>query len=134
LVINNYGPSIYASLGFSVTKQLLYPAAWLTHGTGMEYIGVAFVDRFPRNKLISVGLIGCSVILAIEAALTANFVPSTNTAALQAAVAMFFVWFIFYGVCLECTQFAYVTEIFPNHLRAKGTCLGIATISFMNIM
>jgi MFS family permease len=100
----------------------------------MEYIGVFFVDYFPRNRLISVGLIGCSICLAVEAALTAEFVPSGNEPALRAAVAMFFVWFVFYGLFLEGVQFAYVTEIFPNHLRAKGTCLAIATISLMNIM
>lgn len=36
------------------------------------------------------------VTLIIEAALVANFVPSNNNAALQAAVAMFFVYQIFY--------------------------------------
>jgi MFS family permease len=134
LVINNYGPSIYASLGFSPTKQLIFPAAWLTCGTGLEYLGVFFVDHFPRNRLISIGLMGCAICISIEAALTAKFVTSNNQPALEAAVAMFFVWFVFYGVFLECVQFAYVTEIFPNHLRAKGTCLAIAMISFMNIM
>lgn len=133
-MINNYGPSIYASLGFSTTKQLVYPAAWLTHGTGMEYLGLIIVDRLPRNRLIAFGLLGCSICISVEAALTAKFVPSNNEAALTAAVAMFFIWFIFYGLCLECTQFAYITEIFPNHLRAKGTCLGISMIALMNIM
>lgn len=100
----------------------------------MEYLGVLIVDRFPRNKLISVGLLGCAVFISIEAALTASFVGTNNRAGLTAAVAMFFMWFMSYGLCLECTQFAYITEIFPNHLRAKGTCLGIATIALMNIM
>ena len=34
--------------------------------------------------------------LIVEAALVANFVPSDNNAALQAAVAMFFIYQIFY--------------------------------------
>lgn len=117
-----------------MANQLIYPAAWLTHGTGMEYLGVFFIDWFPRQRMISIGLMGCSICLAIEAALTAQFVPSDNAPALRAAVAMFFVWFCFYGFFLEGVQFAYVTEIFPNHLRAKGTCLAIAMISLMNIV
>jgi hypothetical protein len=32
------------------------------------------------------------------------------------------------------TQFAYLGEIFPTHLRAKGICLGVATISLANIV
>jgi len=36
LVINNYGPTLYRNLGFSVEKQLLYPAAWLTLALGLN--------------------------------------------------------------------------------------------------
>jgi len=32
------------------------------------------------------------------------------------------------------TQFSFLGEIFPRHLRAKGVCLGVAMISFMNII
>lgn len=31
-------------------------------------------------------------------------------------------------------QFTYPGELFPMHLRAKGVCLGIATIALMNII
>ena len=77
---------------------------------------------------------GCMLSLIIEAALVAEFVPSTNYAALQAAVAMFFIFQVFYGMCLDGTQFSYLGEIFPTHLRAKGMCLGVAMISLMNII
>lgn len=39
--------------------------------------------------------------LVVECALVAEFVPSTNTNALQAAVAMFFVFQIFDTVCMN---------------------------------
>ncbi|KAI1618273.1 MFS transporter [Exophiala viscosa] len=134
LVINNYGPSLYKSLDYSAIKQLLYPAAWLTFGLGLNIIGMFFVDRFPRPKFIAFGVLGCMASLIVEAALVADFVPSTNTAALQAAVAMFFIFQVFYGICLDGPQFAYLGEMFPTHLRAKGVCLGVAMISLMNIM
>jgi hypothetical protein len=134
LVINNYGPSLYAQLGFSQVKQLLYPAAWLTFATGMNAMGMLFVDRFPRPKYIAFGVIGAECTLIVEAALVANFVPSNNQAALQAAVAMFFVYQVFYGAILDGTQFSYLGEIFPTHIRAKGICLGVAMISLMNII
>ena len=48
------------------------------------------------------------VTLILEAALVANFVPSNNSAALQAAVAMLFIFEIPYDWCLDgklCTRF-----------------------------
>ena len=50
------------------------------------------MDRFPRNKLTAVGLWSTMSCLIVEAALVANFVPSTNENALRAAVAMLFVF------------------------------------------
>jgi hypothetical protein len=43
--------------------------------------------------------------LIVEAALVANFVPSNNTNALQAAVAMFFIFQIFDPICLSGKSF-----------------------------
>ena len=92
------------------------------------------VDRFPRNKWLAFGALGCTASLIVEAALMASFVPSDNHTALSAAVAMFFVFLLLYGLTLDSTQFSYLGEIFPTHLRAKGICLGMAMVSFMNII
>lgn len=134
LVINNYGPTLYKNLGFSPVKQLLYPAAWLTFALGVNAMAIPLVDKFPRNRYIAGGILACMVTLIIEAALVANFVPSNNNAALQAAVAMFFLFQVPYGLCLDGTQFAYLGELFPTHLRSKGVSLGVAMISFTNII
>jgi len=119
-VINNYGPILYAGLGYGPEKQLIYQAGWMTLGLGAGIMGMLWVDRLPRPKLIALGLAGCIVCLIVEAALVAQFVPSDNTPALQAAVAMFFVYVIVYESCLDGTQFVYCGELFPTHLRAKG--------------
>ncbi|OAP58544.1 hypothetical protein AYL99_07634 [Fonsecaea erecta] len=134
LVINNYGPTLYANLGFSPVKQLLYPAGWLTLTLGINIMAMALVDRFSRNRYMAFGVLGCMVTLIIEAALVAQFVPSNNQSALLAAVAMFYIFQIFYGFCLDGTQFSYLNELFPSHIRAKGVCLGVSMISLMNII
>lgn len=134
LVINNYGPTLYKNLGFTTTEQLLYPAAWLTLALGLNAMAIPLVDLFPRNKYIAVGILGCMATLIVEAALIAQFVPSTNGAALRAAVAMLYMFQIPYSLCLDGTQFAYLGEIFPTHLRAKGVSLGVATISLTNVV
>ena len=68
-------------------------------------MAIPLVDLFPRNKYIGVGILGCMTTLIVEAALVANFVPSDNSAALQAAVAMFFIFQIPYGLMLDGTQY-----------------------------
>lgn len=91
----DYGPTLYKNLGFDTTQQLLYASAWLTFTLGMSVIAMPFVDRLPRNVMLAIGLWGCMSCLVVEAALVAEFVPSTNENALRAAVSMFFVFQIF---------------------------------------
>jgi hypothetical protein len=134
LVINNYGPILYKTLGYSTVQQIIYPAAWLTFAVGLNAIAMFFVDRFPRPKYMAFGVFGCMVTLSCEAAIIASFIPSTNYVALRAGVAMLFVFQVFYSLCLDGTQFSYLGELFPTHLRAKGICLGVSVISLMNII
>ncbi|OAL29863.1 hypothetical protein AYO22_01769 [Fonsecaea multimorphosa] len=133
-VINVYGPTLYKLLQYSTTKALLIPSLWSTFNVLCNLTAIGLVDRFPRPKYMAFGMAGCMVSLIVETALIANFVPSTNNAALQAAVAMFFIFTLFFNLCIDGTQFSYLGEVFPTHLRAKGVCLGIAHISFQNIL
>ncbi|RDW74860.1 hypothetical protein BP6252_06002 [Coleophoma cylindrospora] len=134
LVINNYGPTLYKTLGYTTVMQLIYPSIWLTVGIVFTALAIPLVDRFPRPKYMACGIAGCMVTLACEAAIVARFVPSQNFPALRAGVAMLFVFEVFYAVFLDGTQFGYLGELFPTHIRAKGICLGVATISLTNIM
>ncbi|TKA58681.1 hypothetical protein B0A55_11989, partial [Friedmanniomyces simplex] len=119
LVINNYGPTLYKDLGFSPVQQLLYPAAWLTFAWGMNAVAMLLVDRFPRPKYMAFGVLGCMSSLIVEAALVATYLGTSNKSALLACVAMFFVFQVFYALCLDGTQFSYLGEVFPTHIRAK---------------
>jgi hypothetical protein len=74
------------------------------------------------------------VMLILEAALVASFAGSSNTAALKAAVAMIYIYVVFYECALDGTQFVYLGEMFPSHLRAKGMSLGVAGICIMNVL
>ncbi|TKA74687.1 hypothetical protein B0A49_04268 [Cryomyces minteri] len=135
LVINNYGPTIYAGLGYSTERQLLLQGGWITLAFGAGVLALFVVDRLPRPKLIAIGIAGCMAALIIEAALVANFAAAaTNVPALKAAVAMIFVYVVFYETALDGTQFAYLGELFPTHIRAKGMNLGVAGICLMNII
>jgi MFS family permease len=120
LVINNYGPILYGNLGYDAEKQLVLLGGWLTLAFGCGCLSLFLVDHFPRPKLIGAGIAACMVCLIIECALVAEFVGTNNKPALSAAVAMFYVYVIAYELCLDGLQFAYIGELFPTHLRAKG--------------
>jgi hypothetical protein len=84
-----------------VSKQLIYPGAWITLGLGMTILAIFAVDRFPRQKYMAFGMAGCMICLACEAAIVAVYVPSANTAALKAGVAMLFVFQTFFCLFLD---------------------------------
>jgi hypothetical protein len=45
-------------------------------------MGAFVIDMFPRPKFKAFGTLGLQATLIVEAALVANFVPSTNKSAL----------------------------------------------------
>jgi hypothetical protein len=67
----------------------------------MNFLAMFAVDRFPRQKYMAFGMAGCMICLACEAAIVAVYVPSANTAALKAGVAMLFVFQVFFSFFLD---------------------------------
>lgn len=139
LVLNNYGPTIYAALGFNANQQFIYQIGWLATAVGASFVALLIVERFPRPKLMAFGIQFCLVCLACEAALVATYASPAallkpNSAALKAAVAMLFVHISSFQICLDGTEFVYISEVCPTHLRAKGIALGMAGLCVMNII
>lgn len=83
--------------------------------------------------MLQFGIAGCMICLTIEAALVAEFVDSSNGPALKAAVAMIFVYNFFFQGLLNGTQWAYVSELWPSHMRPKGLAMGLVSILALNI-
>jgi hypothetical protein len=123
--------TVYAGLGYGTQRQLLVEAGWTTLGFGAGCIAFFVVDRLPRPALIAGGIAECMVMLILEAALVASFAGSSNTADLKAAVAMIYIYVVFYECALDGTQFVYLGEMFPSYLRANGMSLGVAGICIM---
>ena len=140
LVINNYGPIIYGALGFNTEKQFIYQGGWITTAFAGGLLSLLVIDLIPRPKLLGGGILGCLGCLSIEAALVSIYATSRaslenpNSTALRAAVAVLFVFEAIFATTLDGTQFVYVGEIFPTHLRAKGMSIACAGIAVMNIM
>lgn len=133
LVITNYSPTIYKNLGFNSEQQQLYNCGWQTLSVGAAFAGTFCVDLLKRPYLLMLGLAWCLICLTIEAALDAVYSDSSNHAALNAAVAMMFIYLGGFQGCLNGTQWAFVSEIWPSHLRPKGLAMGLVAIMVMNI-
>ncbi|KAF2737346.1 hypothetical protein EJ04DRAFT_126536 [Polyplosphaeria fusca] len=83
-------------------------------------MAIPIVDRSPRHKHTRGGVLGCMVIMFIEAAVVADLFPSSDKAALPAVIVIFFIREIPYSLCLTRTQFAYPGEICLTHLRERN--------------
>ncbi|EXJ61031.1 hypothetical protein A1O7_05184 [Cladophialophora yegresii CBS 114405] len=140
LVINNYGPTIYASLGFDVNTQFVYQIGWITLSLGGGLLSFLIIDRVARPKLLAIGMGSCAACLIILAAIVSRFATSPeslahpNKSALRAAVGMMYVYILAFQFFLDGTMYAYMGELFPNHLRAKGLVIAIATLTGINIL
>ncbi|KAF1848799.1 MFS general substrate transporter [Cucurbitaria berberidis CBS 394.84] len=135
LVINNYGPTLYATLGFDTKRQLELQCGWLSVGIVFNAIGAAFMDKIGRRPLMIFGVAGCVFCLTVEASIVAIYAEAaTNKAALAAGVAMFYLFLAVYSVGIDVAGVVFYSELFPNHIRAKGVCLSMATIALTDLV
>lgn len=104
----DYGPELFAGLGYSAadTLQLQGGIIWVSI-TG-TLISFTMVDRVRRNVYIATGLAIVIIPLAGETAMDACFVGTTNKSGLAAGVAFLYIYIFFYAVFLEGPGYFYV--------------------------
>lgn len=140
LVINNYGPTVYALLGYDLEKQLLYLAGWVTTSIAGGFVSLFLIQIVSRPVLFAGGLIASVACLSAEAGLVATYastpesLANPNHAALRAAVAMFYVFIFVFECTLGGTQYVYIGELFPTHIRSKGMAVGTSGLALMNVI
>lgn len=125
-VMTNYGVIIYGNLGLKDSLPLLLNACWNSF-TMIGNSWTAFsVDRFGRRTYLLIGTGGCIISLIFLCALSAQYLESDNLPGLRAAVFFMFFYIFWWSFFMDATQFVYVAEIFPNHLRPQGVALGLS--------
>ncbi|KAK5169845.1 uncharacterized protein LTR77_005823 [Saxophila tyrrhenica] len=124
-VLSNYSVIIYRRLGLTNHDPLLLNACWTILCVIGNCVNAAIIDKVGRRPLLLIGCTGCTLCLIGEATLTALFGGEDNQSALIGLV--FFIWLYpcFWSPCMDATQFAYVSEIWPDPLRAQGVSLGL---------
>ncbi|EEP80107.1 predicted protein [Uncinocarpus reesii 1704] len=126
LIIANYGVLLYASLGMKTFMPLLLSALWVTASFPGNVFTAFFVDRLGRRFFLLTGLSGILVTLVMECWTQAVYLGTDNAGGQKAAVFFLFLFIFFWSTFLDATQFLYLAEIFPTHIRSQGMSLGMA--------
>jgi hypothetical protein len=125
-VMTNYGVLIYQSLGLTGFIPLLLNALWTSFTIVGNTWTALYIDRFGRRTFLLIGSIGCVVSVIFLCALTAQYLGTDNVAGLRAAVFFVFFYIVWWCFFVDATQYVYLAEIFPNHLRSQGVAFGLS--------
>lgn len=121
-----YAPRIFQMAGAGVEAALLQSVA--VGGTNLIFTIAAFfvIDRFGRRPLLMVGGAGAAVSLAIVAYAfyTGSFSGNLVLIGLLGFIAS-------HAIGQGAVIWVFISEVFPNRVRAKGQALGSFTHWFM---
>jgi sugar porter (SP) family MFS transporter len=88
-------------------------------------IGLALIDKLGRKKLLIIGSLGMAGFLALVGF---KFIGMAEGAQVSNSVMWLFIGYLFFfGPSTGAVIWVYISEIFPNRIRAKGQSLGSFT-------
>ncbi len=123
-----YLNDIFAHAGFSAVSGSLQAVAVGATNLVFTVIAMLVIDRLGRKKMLLVGSVGTAVCLAGVAAIF-------FTSAHQNLLVWLLMGFIaFFGFSQGAVIWVYLSEVFPNRVRAKGQSLGSFSHWFMNAL
>lgn len=125
LILANYGLIIFAKLGMTGYMPLLLLAVLVTATFPGNVFTALTIDRFGRRTFLLIGISGILMTLIVECALEAEYLLSTNKAGQRAAVFFIYLFAIFWSSFVDATQYLYLSEIFPTHIRGQGVAVGM---------
>ncbi|KIW15772.1 hypothetical protein PV08_05822 [Exophiala spinifera] len=134
IVINNYGPSLYSSLGFSTVATFGIQSGWISTAPFGNFINAIIVDRVGRVRLLLIGFTGCLLALMGECITVSFFQSSGSRGAASGAVFFLFAHITVFVLCVDATTYIYASEIFPTPLRAKGLAISCSGLFFATII
>jgi MFS family permease len=96
VVINNYGPSIYAGINVDTPKHLILTASWVTSGVLFNYICASLMDRIGRVSLVVIGFLGEVCVLLVMYVLPTGYKRTARPAGFSDVVFLIFAHMSFY--------------------------------------
>ncbi|KDQ20610.1 hypothetical protein BOTBODRAFT_61717 [Botryobasidium botryosum FD-172 SS1] len=135
-----YNLDIYKSLGFDKHMQFSMNLISTCMSAIAAWVAVSLSDRMPRRKVLVIGTFCCSVLLGINAGLSAKWASygtgPKNLDVGKLAAAFFFLFNIVYAFTYTPLQSLYPAECLETTARAKGISMKILVISctsFINL-
>lgn len=126
-----YAPHIFKMAGAGATSALLQTVAVGGTNLIMTIIAMSIIDHFGRRKLMLVGSIGYILSLGVTA--WAFYSYGTNFTDVGGFVVLIslLVFIASHAFGQGTVIWVFISEIFPNRVRARGQALGSFTHWFM---
>jgi MFS family permease len=112
--------------------QLAITAGYVTFGAFAAVAGSFVIDRWGRVPLLAIGTAFQIAIIVVITPLIAKYVGTVAGAPQKALIALIYLFEFGYCFFVEGPSYTYVSEMWPAHLRAKGSALGVASIYFID--
>ena len=121
-----YSNYIFAAAGFNQLSGALQTVLIGFMNLLATVLGMSLIDKIGRKTLLLIGSVGTAVCLSGVAAI---FFTKSHANAL--------VWFLvgyisFFAISQGAVIWVYISEVFPNRVRAKGQSLGSSSHWIMN--
>ena len=92
------------------------------------------VDKVGRRKLFLIAAVGMLLSFSVWTGCSAVYAQSGNQGAGSAVIAMVFLFYFAAGFAWPGLTVAYVAEILPFNIRAKGMAIGFACTSAASVL
>ena len=117
-----YAPRIFEMAGLGRDSALLSTAGIGVVNLLFTMLALSIIDRFGRRKLMLVGSFG----LIFTLAMVAHFFYTESTNGMLVAIYLF-IYIAFFAFSQGAVIWVFISEIFPNKVRASGMALGSFT-------
>ncbi|OJI98003.1 hypothetical protein ASPVEDRAFT_79673 [Aspergillus versicolor CBS 583.65] len=133
--IQYFSPAIFAQIGISTSKTLLYQGINSIIGEVAQFIFFFLIDRVGRRPLQIGGNIACGIAFTIGASLMAVYPPSSTNTSAHWAFIVCSTWLFNFCFCASGTMSWIIpAEIFNTATRAKGISLATMVSFAFNTM
>ena len=116
-----YAPRIFTAAGLAKSSSLLSTAGIGLVNLIFTMIAIGFIDKIGRKKLMLIGSFGLIVTLGL---VSYSFLGK-NSGTMVAIYLMVYIGF--FAFSQGAVIWVFISEIFPNQVRAKGQTLGSST-------
>jgi MFS transporter, SP family, arabinose:H+ symporter len=117
-----YSPRIFEMIGFGTNSALLSTAGLGLTNFIFTLLAMNFIDRYGRRTLMLIGSVGLIITLLLVA--SAFYTKNFNGYLVPMCL---FVYIGFFAFSQGAVIWVFISEIFPNEVRAKGQALGSFT-------